>query len=764
MLTIDPMPTNRLAGETSPYLLPHAHNPVDWYPWGPEALARARELDRPIFLSIGYAACHWCHVMERESFEEEATAAQMNADFVAIKVDREERPDLDAIYMDAVQALTGSGGWPMSVFLTPDGRPFYGGTYFPDAPRHGMPSFRQVLASIAGLWREDRARVVETADRLTGALRAQTQHAHDAGQRAEARASSLVGPDGRPLFGSTPAPSIAPGLLDEATRALADGFDPVHGGLGGAPKFPAPMTVEHLLRRFVRAGDTRALAMAQRTLDAMAAGGIYDQLGGGFARYATDAEWLVPHFEKMLYDNAQLARAYLHAWQVTGEGRYREVVEETLDYLLREMATPEGGFAASQDADTEGEEGVTYVWSAAEVADVLGEDSALFADVYDVTERGNWEGRTILRRVRGDDAGLEPRLREARRRLLARRSDRPQPARDGKVIAAWNGLTLAALAEAASAFGRDDYRAAAERAAGFLMDALRGPDGRLRRSWKDGRAAAAAVLEDHADLAEGLLALYQATFDERWFVAAHELGEAILAHFTDPAGGWFDTADDHEALIARPKGLQDNALPSGGAMAATVLLRLAALTGDGHYRAAAEVAVAAVAPLAGRYPNGFAQWLVAHDLAAYPIDEVAVVGEPDDVATAALLAVVRGRFRPGVVVALASPAASGSSAVPLLYDRPQLDGRATAYVCRGFACQQPTACWRSTRRPSTSAGSSPPASCVRRSLRISPTRTAAGSTPPTTTRRSSHVRRGSRTMRCPAAAPWRPRSSCAWPR
>ncbi len=678
MRTIDPMPTNRLAGETSPYLLQHARNPVDWYPWGPDALTRARELERPIFLSIGYAACHWCHVMERESFEDEATAAQMNTDFVAIKVDREERPDLDAIYMDAVQALTGSGGWPMSVFLTPDGRPFYGGTYFPDAPRHGMPSFRQVLARIAGVWRDDRARAEAVADRLTGAL------------RAEAPASSPVGPDGRPLFGSTSAPSIAPGLLDEATKALADGFDPVHGGFGGAPKFPAPMTIEHLLRRFVRAGDTRALAMARRTLDAMAAGGIYDQLGGGFARYATDAEWLVPHFEKMLYDNAQLARAYLHAWRVTGERRYREVVEETLDYLLRELVTPEGGFAASQDADTEGEEGATYVWTAAEVAEVLGADAPLFAGAYDVTERGNWEGRTILRRIHGHDAGLEPRLREARRRLLARRSERPQPARDGKVIAAWNGLTLAALAEAAAAFGRDDYRAAAERAAGFLLDALRGPDGRLRRSWKDGRAAAAAVLEDHADLAEGLLALYHATFDERWFVAARELGETILTHFTDPAGGWFDTADDHEVLIARPKGLQDNALPSGGAMAATVLLRLAALTGEGRYGAAAEVAVAAVAPLAGRYPNGFAQWLVAHDLAAYPIDEVAIVGDPADPATAALLAVVRGRFRPGVVVAAAPPGPAAAPAVPLLHGRPQLDGRATVYVCRGFACQKPT--------------------------------------------------------------------------
>ncbi|MFI5254965.1 MAG: thioredoxin domain-containing protein, partial [Candidatus Limnocylindrales bacterium] len=430
---------NRLAGETSPYLLQHAHNPVDWYPWGPEALARAKAEDRPIFLSIGYAACHWCHVMERESFEDEATAKELNADFVAIKVDREERPDLDAVYMDAVQALTGSGGWPMSVFLTPDGRPFYGGTYFPDTPRHGLPSFRQLLAGISGVWREDRARVEETADGLARALRAQAEgRAASTPAPAASTGSGLVGPDGRPLAGTIAAPPVAappvaapaihPALLDAATEGLAASFDPVQGGWGGAPKFPAPMIVEHLLRRFVRAGDAEALAMARKTLDAMAAGGIHDQLGGGFARYSTDAEWLAPHFEKMLYDNGQLARAYLHAWQVTGEGRYREVAEATLDYLLREMTVPEGGFAASQDADTEGREGATYVWAAVEVAETLGEGGPLFAAAYDVTPRGNWEGQTILRRVR-DDADLgaafglsagdvATRLAAARERLL----------------------------------------------------------------------------------------------------------------------------------------------------------------------------------------------------------------------------------------------------------------------------------------------------------------------------------------------------------
>ncbi len=731
----DPNQTNRLADETSPYLLQHAHNPVDWYPWGDEALRHARETARPIFLSIGYAACHWCHVMERESFEDAATATELNADFVAIKVDREERPDLDAIYMDAVQAMTGGGGWPMSVFLTPDGQPFYGGTYFPDEPRHGMPAFRQVLASVAAAWRDERPQVEAAAARLTAALREQAARtaeaarvAADAADAASAPAAAvmpgmsspgpsalrepqpaaglggLVGPDGRPLLrvSSTPVvgPAVDRAILDRATDNLAQSFDPAHGGWGGAPKFPAPMTIEHLLRRFVRAGDVQALTMARRTLDAMAAGGIHDQLGGGFARYATDAVWLVPHFEKMLYDNALLARAYLHAWQVTAEPRYREVVEDTLDYLLREMTVPGGAFAASQDADTDGEEGATYVWTADEIRAVLGSDqAALFADAYDVTEGGNWEGKTILQRVRDDVAlaarhaipaeQVAERLADARARLVEARRARPQPARDDKALAAWNGLAIAALAEAAVALRRPDYAAAATAAATALWDGLRTAEGRLLRSWKDGRAKHAAVLEDHADLAEGLLALYQSTFEPRWFQAAVELAELIVDHFADPAGGWFDTADDHEALVARPKSLQDNALPSGGAMAAVVLLRLAALTGEARYRSAAEDAVVAFAPLASSYPNGFAWWLVAADLAAYPIDEVAIVGGPGNDA-APLLAVVRDRFRPGVVLAASLDGPQPSSIVPLLRDRPLVEGRATAYVCRGFTCQAPT--------------------------------------------------------------------------
>jgi uncharacterized protein len=691
----EPRPTNRLAGETSPYLLQHAHNPVDWYPWGPEALARARETGRPIFLSIGYAACHWCHVMERESFEDPATAVDLNRDFVAVKVDREERPDLDAIYMDAVQAMTGHGGWPMSVFLTPDGRPFYGGTYFPDEPRHGMPSFRQVLAAVAEAWRERRPDVEASATRLTEHLRAGqatptlSEPAPDTPLTAQGAAIAPGGHDaGLP----------GPDLLLAATAALSSSFDPRNGGWGGAPKFPQPMTVELLLREHLRTGDARPLDMAVRTLDAMAAGGIFDHLGGGFARYATDAAWLVPHFEKMLYDNAQLARVYLHAWQVTGTPRYREVVRETLDFMARELRVPpDGAFASSLDADTQGEEGATYVWTAAEVREVLGADAPLFEAAYGVTDAGNWEGRTILSRVRYDaDLGvafaLEPgkvasHLADARARLLARRDLRPQPARDDKVLAAWNGLAVGAFAEAGRVLGAPAYTRVAVEAADVLLRELRTPEGRLLRSWKDGRAQHAGVLEDHSHLADGLLALYEATFDERWFVAARELVDLALARFPDPSGGFFDTADDAEALIARPRSLQDNALPSGGAMLATCLVRLAALTGEGRYRDAAERAVAPLVGLAVRHPTASAQWLLAFGLAAVPIDEVAVVGDPEGADTRALLAAATPGHRPWQVLAVSPD--PGASRVPLMADRTRVDGRATAYVCRSFACQRP---------------------------------------------------------------------------
>jgi len=665
---------NRLSQETSPYLLQHANNPVDWFPWGPDALARATLLDRPIFLSIGYAACHWCHVMERESFEDARLAEYLNARFVAIKVDREERPDLDQVYMAAVQSMTGSGGWPMSVFLTPDGRPFYGGTYFPDEPRHGMPSFRQVLDGVDRAWREQRDQVEEAGSRLVAGLVKQQQldaAPDDAGPTAA--------------------------LLDAATAGIAAAFDAANGGWGGAPKFPQPMTIEYLLRRHLATGDPRTLAIAVRALDAMADGGIHDQLGGGFHRYSTDSRWLVPHFEQMLYDNAQLARVYTHAWALTGDARYRAVATGTLDYLIRELTTVDGAFAASQDADTDHVEGLTFTWRATEIREVLGDDGPLFATAYGVTDEGNWEGVTILSRVRTDAElaeafGLTPddvatRLTASRSLLLARRAERAQPARDDKALAAWNGLAIAALADAGRTFGESRYLAAATLAAETIVGGLLGTDGALRRSWKDDRASGGGILEDHADLAEGLLSLYEATFDERWFTTAVALMERVLARFADLGGGFFDTSDDHERLVTRPKDVQDNAVPSGNAMAATVLLRLSAFTGEGRYRDAAERAMRTVTQFVARYPTGFAQWLSAMDFALAPVVEVAIVGVPSEDGARALVDVTAAGFRPNQVIAVSSEPTD--SAVPLLRDRVAAGGVATAYVCRGFVCRLP---------------------------------------------------------------------------
>ncbi len=680
-----PRHTNRLATETSPYLLQHAHNPVDWYPWGPEALTRAKLLDRPIFLSIGYAACHWCHVMERESFEDEGTATFLNARFIPIKVDREERPDLDQIYMSAVQAMTGGGGWPMSVFLTPEGRPFYGGTYFPPAPGHGLPSFQQLLQGIDRAWREQRGDLEQSAAQLV----------------AQIQASSRTPGSAPPI----------PGLLDTAVALIELGFDAANGGWGGAPKFPQPMTVEFLLRR-AAAGDKRALPMARRTLDRMADGGLRDQLGGGFHRYATDAIWLVPHFEQMLYDNAQLARAYLHAWASTGDARYRDVATGTLDYLLRELTTDDGAFAASQDADTEGVEGKTFTWRAEDIRAALGDDAALFSTAYGVTEGGNWEHVNILSRIRPTAdlatlyglkaAEVEAKLAAARETLLSLRARRPQPARDDKALAAWNGLAIGALADAARllqfvpdrAADVSRYRDAAARAADVILGGLLGADGRLGRSWKDGRATGQGVLEDYANLADGLLALYEATFDERWFTTARQLADAILERFTDPDGGFFDTATDHERLVTRPKDVQDNATPSGGAVATLVLLRLAAYTGDARYREAADRAISTVTALTSRYPTAFAMWLQGIDLALAPVAEIAIVGWPEDPATLEMLEVAVGGYTPNRVVALApgdvgASVALAPSAVPLLEGRTQLKGRPTAYVCQNFACRLP---------------------------------------------------------------------------
>ena len=673
--------TNRLAGETSPYLLQHAHNPVDWFPWGPDALARAKLLDRPIFLSIGYAACHWCHVMERESFEDEVTARALNENFVAIKVDREERPDLDQLYMGAVQAMTGSGGWPMSVFLTPEGRPFYGGTYFPDTPRHGLPSFRQVLDGVATAWRNERSQIEAAGAKLV---------------------SSLVAGAKLPAGEGAPTPAI----LDTAVAAIEQHFDPGTGGWGAAPKFPQPMTIEFLLGRAASTGDARALAMARRTLDAMADGGIHDQLGGGFHRYATDALWLVPHFEEMLYDNAQLARAYVRAWVIAGERTYHDVAMGVLDAIARDFTTLDGAFAASLDADTDGEEGSTYTWTAHEIREILGEAAALFATAYGVTDGGNWEGRTILSRIRDDralaeqyglpEAEVRTSLASSRSQLLQARTSRPQPARDDKALAAWNGLAIGALAEAARALGvRSDapagddgarYAAMAIRAAEAVLAGLF-RDGRLGRSWKDDRATGDGVLEDYACLAEGLLALYEATFEERWFVAARQLADQILDRFADPDGGFFDTAADHERLVARPKDIQDNATPSGNSTATLVLLRLASMTGDERYRTAADGAIKTVLPFLARHPTAFAKWLAAVELALGPIAEIAIVGDPRSSDTRDLLAELLTRDAPNHVLAL-SPEPE-NSAVPLLEGRTRLRGRATAYVCSGFACRVP---------------------------------------------------------------------------
>ncbi len=662
---------NQLLNETSPYLLQHAHNPVDWYPWGAEALRRAREEDKPIFLSIGYAACHWCHVMEHESFEDPAVAAVMNEHFINVKVDREERPDLDQIYMAAVQAMTGQGGWPMSVFLTPAGVPFYGGTYFPPAARHGMPAFVDLLRAIADAWRNRRDEVTHSGTGLVNHIRQQS---------VPAAVSAL-----------------SAGALEGAYRTLERQFDLAHGGWGGAPKFPQPMTLEFLLRTHLRTTERSALAMAESTLTKMAHGGIYDHLGGGFHRYATDAIWLVPHFEKMLYDNAQLARVSVHAWQVTKNPLFRRVAEETLDYILREMTDPSGGFYSSQDADSEGMEGKFFVWTSGEIHEVLGNEAALFAEAYGVTERGNFEEKNILHAAQNSQTlaeryGVSPdevesRLAGGRRVLFEHRAKRVRPGLDDKVLAAWNGLTLAAFADAARAFSRSDYRRAAEANAAFILREMQTPEGRLLRAWRGGRARLNAYLEDYANFVDGLLALYETTFDARWFIEARRLAGEMIAHFRDPAGGFFDTSDDHETLVVRPKDLQDNAAPSGNAMAATVLLRLAALTGENRYRDVAEEALRLVQPLIGTYPTAFAQWLSALNFALSRPKEIAIVGDPAGPDTGELLETVRAAYRPNQVVAVGRP--GEPAAVPLLEGRAPLDGRATAFVCENFACRLP---------------------------------------------------------------------------
>ncbi len=676
--------TNRLIHETSPYLLQHAHNPVDWYAWGPEALEKARTEDKPIFLSIGYSACHWCHVMERESFEKEPTAKLMNDLFVNIKVDREERPDLDSIYMEAVQAMTGQGGWPMSVFLTPDGQPFYGGTYYPPEPRYGMPAFRQVLASVASAYTTKRGQIFEQAQKLTDMLQ---------------RTGELA----------TEANELSTALLDEAVKQLLQYFDSEEGGFGSQPKFPQPMTLDFAMTQSARTGDLDALYMAELTLEKMAEGGIYDHLGGGFHRYSVDAVWLVPHFEKMLYDNAQLLRSYLHAWQITKQPRYRRVLDETIDYVLREMTAPDGGFYSTQDADSEGVEGKFFVWTPDEIERVIGAEAArVFNLHYGVSTRGNFEGENILHvssTVEGvaKQFGLrveqvEKSLADSRQKLFVAREKRIKPQRDEKILTEWNGLMIHALAECGTTLDRPDALQAAQNAANFVLSRMSQPDGKLYRSYKAATDSAGApqntqarlnaYLEDYAALARALVALYEATFDLRWLGEATRLTRLIIEQFGDAQnGGFFQTGVDHEQLVVRRKDFIDNALPSGNSLAAETLLRLAVLLGNEEYRKAATRILLLMKESMARQPTGFGRLLCGLNTLLSPSQEIALAGDPAAADTQALLQVIQRHYLPTTVLALKRPAES--TLLPLLENRELVNGKAAAYVCENYTCQLP---------------------------------------------------------------------------
>ena len=664
---------NRLAQENSPYLLQHAHNPVDWFPWGAEALEKARAEDKPIFLSVGYAACHWCHVMEHESFENHATAALMNAYFVNIKVDREERPDIDDIYMQAVVAMTHQGGWPMSVFLTPEGQPFYGGTYFPPARRYNMPGFNEVLQTVAQLWQEDRQQLLESAQNISAYLQ-----------------------NNAPQPGTT-AP-LTPQVTEEAAQLLAQNYDWQNGGWGQAPKFPQPMIIEFLLQRAARSDQT-ALKISEHALQAMAQGGMYDVVGGGFARYSVDNHWKIPHFEKMLYDNAQLARAYLHAYLLTHNPFYRQVCEATLDFVLRELRHPAGGFFSSLDADSEGVEGKYYLWRWDEIR-ALGlprDEEDFFVAVYGITKSGNFEGSHVLQRVLSDEdlavkfklqpAEISAKLESIHTRMLAARATRVHPSTDNKVLTAWNALMLTAFAEAGRYLKRQDYLSAAIHNAEFLLDEMHTTRG-LLRSWREGKAHLKGYLEDYAALILGLLALYQSGAEPRWYNSAVALAEEMIAHFSDSAGGFFDTGDNHEKLLLRPKETQDNATPSGNALATLALLQLSAYSGKGTWRDLAEEMLAGTAPLMTRYPTGFAQWLCAADFALASVVEVAILGEPDSPEFGALTEILWEAYRPHLVAAI-SKFPPGEHAPELLRARDLINQQASVYVCQNFICKYP---------------------------------------------------------------------------
>ena len=694
-----PKHTNALIHATSPYLRQHAHNPVDWHEWGEAALALARNEDKPIHLSVGYASCHWCHVLAHESFEDERTAALLNAHFVNIKVDREERPDIDQIYMTALQAMTNGGGWPMTMFLTPDGVPFYGGTYFPPEDRHGMPAFSRVLLGVADAWERRRAEVVQNGNDLVQHIRTATTT-------------------------RMPESPLTPALLDDAYASLHGTFDQDEGGFGRAPKFPQAMTYEFLLRYAQRTGNRLAWDMLSFSLRKMAEGGLYDHLGSGFHRYSVDERWLVPHFEKMLYDNALLARVYLEAYQATGEPLFRQVVEGTLDYVLREMRHPAGGFYSTQDADSlptpdadHAEEGAFFVWTAAEVRELLGADALVFSAVYDVTERGNFEGKNILHILRqpADVARtlgqpleqIEAVLARGRQRLFAARDTRPRPALDDKILTGWNGMMLRAFAQAASALGRDDYREVAEQNAAFLLEQMSDTNGRLVRAWRGEDTAATSpqstapsrqppaatipgFLEDYALLADGLLALYEATFEPRWLNESRRLADILLTQFWDAAiGSFYDTAADHEQLIVRPRDTGDNATPAGNSAAAEVLLKLALIFDLPEYREKALTVLGSMAQFMAQYPTGFGRYLAAAEFALGTPKEIALIGEVAVADMHALRQTIFTPFLPNKVVVQATPGTEAQINSPLLAGREPIDGRATAYVCQNYACQRP---------------------------------------------------------------------------
>ncbi len=662
---------NKLSQSTSPYLLQHAHNPVDWHPWSEEAIARAKAEDKPIFLSIGYAACHWCHVMAHESFEDPETAAFMNDHFINIKVDREERPDIDGIYMQAVVAMTGSGGWPMSVFLSHDLKPFYSGTYFPPARRYNMPSFKEILTGLANAWKNDRPEIEKVGEQIASHL----QH-----QNRDQKSELLSGEH-----------------LNAIAKAMQDSYDWGYGGWGDAPKFPQAMVLEFLLHHSVANKQEEHIKLIKHCLNAMARGGMYDVVGGGFARYSTDKFWRVPHFEKMLYDNALLVRAYLHAWQVTKEPAFQRIVEETLGFVAREMIHEQGGFYSSLDADSEGEEGKFYVWSLDEIREVLKGDSEFFEAAYGIAAQGNFEGKTVLQRML-DDASLAARfkldpetvpakLADSHSKLYTARAVRIRPSTDDKILTAWNGFMLSAFAEAARVLQNKSYLELATRSAEFLLSALK-PNGQLKRAWREGKTTDEVFLEDYAALILGLLELYQTDFDNKWFSSARELADEMIEKFSDPHNGFFDTPHDGETLLVRPKDIQDNATPSGNALACEALLKLAAFTDEGKYRDLAEGSLTLITDFALRHPLGFARWLSAAENALGHTKQVAVMGEANEEKFERMLKVIQAEYRPGMVVA-ASPHPIRENAPALLRDRPLVGGQATTYVCEGFICKQP---------------------------------------------------------------------------